>query len=177
MGLLVLASSVLLGGCATTGGMQDADVDVMFRQTDAVTDDILTLTTPALVNKVNGAYEIEALAYIPRAALGPNGEIVSGDHGVFSLRFMDLGDISVLRTDDKRVSLRAEFGAEGKVTNAMLGSSSGSVSDAFITSGNDVFESGTWEVLYDGPDLVVGRLDLKFRKYRVQGNFRAPRMK
>jgi len=171
------AIALAAAGCGSTGSMHDADVDVMFRRTDAVTEDILTLTTPALVSKVNGAYEIESIAYFPQAALAPDGTVKDGKSGVFTMRFVDLGDISVLRTDDKRVSLRAEFGPGGKVTNAMLGSTSGSVSDAFVASGNDVFESGTWEVLYDGPDLVVGRLDLKFRKYRVQGNFRAPRMK
>ena len=169
--------AILLGGCNSPGSMQDADVDMMFRKTDAMADDILTLTTPALVNKINGAYEIESMGYFPRGALNTDGTVKQGENAVFVLRFVDLGDISVLRTDDKRVSLRAEFGPEGKVTNAMLGSVSGSVSDAFTTSGNDVFESGTWEVLYDGPDLVVGRLDVKFKKYRVQGNFRAPRMK
>jgi hypothetical protein len=171
------ATALATAGCSSPGGMQDAEVDVMFRRTNAVTEGILTLTTPALVSKVNGAFQVESIAYFPRAALAPDGTVKDGNNGVFTLRFMDLGDISVLRTDDKRVSLRAEFGPGGKVTNAMLGSTSGSVHDAFVTAGNDEFESGTWEVLYDGPDLVVGRLDLKFKKYRVQGNFRAPRMK
>ena len=179
--LLILAAglpaiALATAGCAN-GGLQDAEVDVMFRRTEAVTEGILELTTPALVNKVNGAYEITGMAIRGGAKLSPSGEVQAGDNRVFVLSFTDLGDISVLRTDDKRVSLRAEFGPGGKVANALLGSTSGAVSDAFVASGNDEFESGTWEILYDGPDLVVGRFDLKFRKYSVAGNFRAPRLR
>jgi hypothetical protein len=173
---LLLTAFIALPACSSTGA-GDASVDVMFRKTDVIDEDILELTTPALVNEINGAYEIEGIGYMPGAKLSAGGEVESGDNRVFVLRFVDLGDISVLRTDDKQVSLRAEFGPEGKVVNALLGSPSGAVSDAFVSSGNDVFESGTWEVMYDGPDLVVGRFDLKFRKYRVAGNFRAPRLK
>lgn len=172
-----LLAVLALGGCGSTGGLKDAEVDVMFRRTANVTDGVLELTSPALVSKPNGAYTIEAIGYYPGAALGPSGQIEEGKHAVFSLQFVDLGDISVLRTDDKRVSLRAEFGAGGKVTNALLGSTSGAVSDGFVAFNNDTFESGSWEVLYDGPDLVVGRFDLKFTKYRAAGNFRAPRLR
>lgn len=172
----LLLFATLAGACASTGGMEDAEVDVMFRRTDA-TSDALELTTPALVSKVNGAYEIEGIGYMTESSLSPAGEVKAGKNTVFVLRFVDLGDISVLRTDDKQVSLRAEFGPGGKVVNALLGSTSGAVSDAFTSAGNDVFESGSWEVLYDGPELVVGRFDLKFRKYRVAGNFRAPRLR
>jgi hypothetical protein len=157
--------------------MRDANVDIMFRRGDAVADDVLTLSTPALVSEVNGAYEIEGIAYHTGVKLGPDGQIQSGKNRVFSVRFVDLGDISVLRTDDKRVSLRAELGPEGKVINALLGSVSGAVHDGFVSYGNDVFESGTWELLYDGPEIVVGRVDLQFKKYRVKGNFRAPRLR
>lgn len=173
--ILLLIAALTLPACASSSG--DAKVDVMFRKTDAVAEDILDLTTPALVNEINGAYEIEGIGYFPSAKLAESGEVTSGENRVFVLRFIDLGDISVLRTDDKQVSLRAEFGPEGKVVNALLGSTSGAVSDAFVSYGNDVFESGSWEVLYDGPDIVVGRFDLKFRKYRVAGNFRAPRLR
>ncbi|MBZ0135661.1 MAG: hypothetical protein K8I27_04755 [Planctomycetes bacterium] len=168
---------MLVAACASGGSMADAEVDVMFRRTEAVTDGVLELTTPALVSKPNGAYQIEAIAYYPGASLSPDGRIADGTNAVFSLQFIDLGDISVLRTDDKRVSLRAEFGAGGKVTSALLGSSDGTVSDGFVGFSNDTFESGSWEVMYDGPDLVVGRFDLKFRKYRAAGNFRAPRLR
>lgn len=172
----LLVWSALTGACASAGGLEDAEVDVMFRRTEAVSD-ALELTSPALVSKVNGAYEIESIGYRPGSKLGPDGQVQSGENAVFVLGFVDLGDISVLRTDDKQVSLRAEFGPGGKVLNALLGSTSGAVSDGFTSSGNDEFESGSWEVLYDGPDLVVGRFDLKFRKYKVAGNFRAPRLR
>ena len=172
----MIAALIALPACSSTGA-GDAQIDVMFRKTDAVDSDILELTTPALVNEINGAFELEGVGYMPGAKLSAGGEIDSGDNSVFVLRFIDLGDISVLRTDDKQVSLRAEFGPEGKVVNALLGSTSGAVSDAFVAYENDVFESGTWQVMYDGPELVVGRFDLKFRKYRVAGNFRAPRLK
>jgi hypothetical protein len=172
----LLSVSALTGACATSAGLEDAEVDVMFRRTEAVSD-ALELTTPALVSKVNGAYEIESIGYRPRSKLGPDGQVQAGENAVFVLRFIDLGDISVLRADDKQVSLRAEFGPGGKVLNALLGSTSGAVSDGFTSAGNDVFESGSWEVLYDGPDLVVGRFDLQFRKYKVAGNFRAPRLR
>lgn len=174
---ICLLALCLLPACGSSGAMGDAEVDVMFRRTEAVTDGVLELTAPALVSKPNGAYEIEAIGYYPGAALGPEGQVVAGDHAVFTLQFTDLGDIDLLRTDDKRVSLRAEFGAGGKVTSALLGSTSGAVSDGFVAFNNDTFESGTWEVLYDGPDLVVGRFDLKFTKYRAAGNFRAPRLR
>jgi hypothetical protein len=173
---LIPPMALATAGCSSTG-TGDTSIDVMFRKTEVVDEDILELTTPALVNEINGAYEIEGIGYMPGAKLGSSGEVESGENRVFVLRFIDLGDISVLRTDDKQVSLRAEFGPEGKVVNALLGSPSGAVSDAFVSSGNDVFESGTWEVMYDGPELVVGRFDLKFRKYRVAGNFRAPRLR
>ena len=179
--LLALLSLPLVtlatAGCASGGALGDAEVDVMFRRTENLTEGVLELTTPALVSKPNGAFQIEAIGYYPGSALTPDGQVTEGDGAVFSLQFVDLGDISVLRTDDKRVSLRAEFGAGGKVTKALLGSSSGAVSDGFVAFNNDTFESGTWEVLYDGPDLVVGRFDLKFAKYRAAGNFRAPRLR
>lgn len=175
IGLLGLL--VTLAGCAGGDRMRDADVDIMFRRTDAVSGDILTLTTPALVSKVNGAYEIEGIAFNTGAALDADGSVTRGENRVFSVRFVDMGDISVLRTDDKRVSLRAELGPDGQVVNALLGSTSGAVHDGFVSYGNDVFENGTWEIMYDGPDIVVGRIDLKFQKYRVQGNFRAPRLR
>lgn len=157
--------------------MGDAEVDVMFRRTGSVTEGVLELTSPALVSGPNGAYTIESIGYYPGTELAPDGQVIDGQHAVFTLQFTDLGDIDLLRTDDKRVSLRAEFGAGGKVTNALLGSSSGAVSDGFVAFKNDTFESGSWEVLYDGPDLVVGRFDLKFTKYRAAGNFRAPRLR
>lgn len=174
---LLTVWATLTTACAGSDAMRDANVDVMFRRGDAVGDDILTLTTPAMVSEVNGAYEIEGVAFTSGAKLSPDGEIESGDHRVFSLRFVDLGDISVLRTDDMRVSLRAELGPERVVTHAMLGATSGAVHDGFVSAGNDVFESGTYEILYDGPEIVVGRIDLKFKKYRVTGNFRAPRLR
>jgi hypothetical protein len=169
------AIALATAGCASSS--PDARVDVMFRKTDAVAEDVLELTTPALVNDINGAYEIEGVGYFPSAKLAASGEVESGENRVFVLRFIDLGDISVLRTDDKQVSLRAEFGPEGKVVAALLGSTSGAVNDAFVAYGNDVFEAGSWELLYDGPDVVVGRFDIKFKKYRASGNFRAPRLR
>ena len=168
---------MLLPACSSTGAMGDAEVDVMFRPTGNLTEGVLELTTPSLVSKPNGAYKIEAIGYYPGAGLSPDGRVIDGKHAVFSLQFMDLGDIDLLRTDDKRVSLRAEFGPGGKITNALLGSTNGAVSDGFVGFANDTFESGSWEVMYDGPDLVVGRFDLKFTKYRAAGNFRAPRLR
>lgn len=165
----------LCAGCAGTS--QETRVDVMFRKTGALAEGTLELTSPALVNDLNGAYTIELAGYFASRGLDESGRVVSGGNAVFALEFVDHGDISVLRTDDRRISLRAEFGPGGKVTNALLGSTSGAVEDGFTTAGNDTFESGTFELLYEGPELVVGRFDLKFRKYRAQGNFRAPRVK
>jgi len=166
---------LVLAGCGTT--RVESRVDVMFRKTGAVAEGVLELTTPALVNEVHGAFTIESLGYFPGAALSEDGRVVSGEGAVFALEFVDHGAISVLRTDDKRVSLRAEFGPEGQVTGGLLGSPRGSVSTGFTTAGNDRFKSGTYELLYDGPELVVGRFDVQFEKYRVQGNFRAPRLR
>lgn len=174
---LLLILLPLAAGCSSMEALRDAEVDFMFRQTEATAGDVLELTTPALVSKVNGAYEIEGIGLRERAALTAAGDVEAGQNLVFVLTFTDLGDISVLRTDDKRVSLRAELGPEGKVLNALLGSTTGRVTDGFTSALNDEFESGTWEILYDGPELVVGRIDLKFRKYRVSGNFRAPRLR
>lgn len=155
----------------------EALVDFMFRKTGAPAPDVLELTTPALVNEVHGAYTIESAGYYPGNVLEDDGRVVKGDGRVFLLEFTDHGDISLLRTDDKRVSLRAQLGPAGKVERALLGAVSGSVVSGFTAAGNDTFESGTYEILYDGPELVVGRIDLKFGKYSVAGNFRAPRIR
>jgi hypothetical protein len=171
-----LLAALALAGCAN-GRLADAEVDVMFRRGGTGDAGVLELTSPALVSKVNGAYEVESVSYRERASLDPDGRVTGGEHAVFSLQFVDRGPIDLLRTDDKRVSLRAEFGPDGKVTGALLGLPGGAVTDGFVAFGNDTFEDGSWEILYDGPDLVVGRFDLKFRKYRAAGNFRAPRLR
>lgn len=165
---------LVLAGCATPG-TGEMLVDVMFRKTGAPTEGVVELTTPALVNEINGAYSIEAVSWYAGAALAEDGKVTRGDNRVFLLEFMDRGDISLLQTDDKRVSLRAELAGDGTVRTAILGSVTGTVVSGFTAAGNDTFESGSWELVYDGPDLVVGRIDLKFKKYRVAGNFRAPR--
>lgn len=165
----------LLPGCASTEG--ETRVDVMLRKTGTITDGTLELTSPALVNELNGAYTIHAAGYYAGRGLDANGRVIAGKGAVFALEFTDHGDISVLRSDDRRISLRAEFGPDGKVTNGLLGSTSGAVEDGFTSAGNDTFESGSFELLYEGPELVVGRFDLKFAKYRAQGNFRAPRIR
>ncbi len=175
LALCVLAlCCLMLAGCAAPGSGEML-VDVMFRKTGAPTEGVVELTTPALVNEVNGAYSIEAVSWYAGAALSEDGKVTRGDSRVFLLEFIDRGDISLLQTDDKRVSLRAELAGDGTVRTALLGSVTGTVVSGFTAAGNDTFESGTWELLYDGPDLVVGRIDLKFKKYRVAGNFRAPR--
>lgn len=173
---LCLAILIGLGGCASPGE-GEVRVDVMFRKTGAPESGVVEITSPALVNELNGAFTIESAGWYTGASLDEQGKIKRGDNRVFLLEFMDRGDISLLRTDDQRVSLRAELGPDGKVRTALLGSLTGTVVSGYTASRNDTFESGTWELLYDGPDMVVGRVDLQFRKYRVQGNFRAPRVR
>lgn len=165
-----------LAGCATPGAGEML-VDVMFRKTGAPESGVVEITTPGLVNEVHGAFTIESVGWYTGAELDEQGKIKRGDNRVFLLEFMDRGDISLLQTDDQRVSLRAELAADGKVRTALLGSLTGTVVSGFTASRNDTFESGTYELIYDGPDMVVGRIDLQFRKYRVQGNFRAPRVR
>lgn len=174
---LILLLPLVVAACATDPGRADARVDFMFRDTGAAEGNILTLASPPLVNELNGAFTITDVGFYPASALDESGRLKSGASRVFLLDFIDHGDIAILRTDDKRLSLRAELGPEGAVTRALLGAPQGQVSDGFVAFENDRFESGTWVLLYDGPDLVVGRLDLKFRKHRVSGNFRAPRIK
>ncbi|MCC6573365.1 MAG: hypothetical protein IT462_06185 [Planctomycetes bacterium] len=152
-----------------------AHVDAMFRETGTITKSTLTLSKPALVNDLNGAYEIYALGFLSRASLSANGQIQAGTNAVLTLEFRDFGDITVLQVDDKDVSLRAELGPSGKVLHAILGSDRGRVTDGYMSYENDLFESGSYQMLYEGPDVVVGRADLKFRKYTVAVNFRAPR--
>jgi hypothetical protein len=166
-----------LGGCATGDAGFRSNVDFMFRESGVVLPDALTLTSPSLVSELNGAYTIHLVGLHSRSALASDGVLTSGQSRVFQLDFIDHGDISILRTDDKALSLRAELGPDGKVVRALLGGVSGVASDGFKAFANDTFESGTWQLLYDGPDIVVGRLDLKFRKYSVSGNFRAPRLR
>lgn len=165
---------LLLCGCAAQGGRYNSQVDAMFRETGGG-EGVLTLTRPALVNEVNGAYQLNSVSYQTRRQLSGDGVIEPGAHAVLAIEFTDFGDISVLRTDDKDVSLRAELGPQGKVVKALLGSERGKVSDGFVAFADDTFKEGTWKLLYDGPDLVVGRLDLKFAKYEVAVNFRAAR--
>ena len=165
--------ALLMAGCASGGEKFNPHVDAMFRETGARTENVLTLTRPALVNEVNGAYQVNALAYVRNAALAPDGKVVSGAHAVLTLEFTDFGDIGVLRSDDKDVSLRAELGPEGKVLRALLGDERGHVTEGFVSKVNDAFTEGSWKLIYDGPDIVVGRLDLKFKKYEVAANFRA----
>lgn len=177
MARLILLLPLVLAACATDPGRADARVDFMFRDTGAAEGNIVTLASPPLVNELNGAFTITDVGYYASGALEESGRLKSGTSRVFLLDFVDHGDISILRTDDKRLSLRAELGPEGTVTRALLGAVQGQASDGFVSFENDRFESGTWVLLYDGPDLVVGRLDLKFRKHRVSGNFRAPRLR
>ena len=165
--------AVSLTACSSGGEKYNPHVDAMFRETGARTENVITLTRPALVNEVNGAYQLNALSYISRAALGGDGKVISGNNAVLSVEFTDLGDIGVLRTDDRDVSLRAELGPEGKVLRALLGSDTGHVTEGFTSAVNDAFKEGTWKLIYDGPDMVVGRLDLKFTKYDAAVNFRA----
>jgi len=174
---LLLLLPLLLAACASDYGRADARVDFMFRDTGAAAGDVLSLAQPPLVNELNGAFTITDVGYYPHAALTESGGVKSGEARVFVLDFIDHGDISILRTDDKRLSLRAEMDPKGVVTRALLGAPQGQVGDGFVTFANDHFESGQAEILYDGPDLVVGRLDLRFRKYKVSGNFRAPRLR
>lgn len=174
--LCKLALLAAFGGCASTGG-GDFVVDVMFRKTGAVAPDVIEITSPGLVNEIHGAFTIEAVGLYAGAQLEEDGRVGLGSNRVFLLEFRDHGDISLLRSDDKRVSLRAELGSDGKVVKALLGSKTGAVVSGFKAEGNDAFESGTWELLYDGPEIVVGRFDLTFEKYRVAGNFRAPRLR
>jgi len=174
---MLLLLPLLLAACASDSGRADARVDFMFRDTGAVEGNIVNLASPSLVNELNGAFTITDIGFYPRGVLEDSGRIADGANRVFLLDFVDHGDISILRTDDKRLSLRAELGPDGVVVRALLGAAQGQVSDGFVGFENDRFESGTWSTLYDGPDLVVGRLDLKFRKHRVAGNFRAPRLR
>lgn len=171
--LLGALIATLLTGCSSGGEKYNPHVDAMFRETGVRTENVLTMSRPALVNEVNGAYQVNALAYVSRAGLAPDGKVVSGGNAVLTLEFTDLGDIGVLRTDDRDVSLRAELGPDGKVLRALLGSESGHVTEGFTSAVNDAFKEGLWKLLYDGPDIVVGRLDLKFTKYEVAVNFRA----
>lgn len=168
---------LFLTACASGGAGNDYAVDVMFRDAGGGDSDTLKLTTPALVSDMNGVFTIHQVAYHPRSALADNGGLVAGTNTVLGVEFTDHGDITVLRTDDVRLSFRAELGPEGKVLRALLGSTDGRVTDGFVTWNNDAFVSGEWELIYDGPELVVGRVDIRFKKYRVQGNFRAPRVR
>jgi hypothetical protein len=152
-------------------------VDFMFRQTGAVRSEVLELTAPALVSDIHGTYSIESAGYFSRSALDEYGRVVRGAHSVLVLEFVDHGSTSLLRTDSKGVSLRAEFGLDGRVVAGLLGAPEGAVASGFSAAGNDSFESGTWEILYDGPDWVVGRVNLEFQKYTAAGNFRVRRVR
>jgi hypothetical protein len=171
--LLLLAPLAFVTGCSSGGEKYNPHVDAMFRETGTRTENVLTLTRPALVNEVNGAYQLNALSYVARAALGGDGKVISGSNAVLIVEFTDLGDVGVLRTDDRDVSLRAELGPDGKVLRALLGSDTGHVTEGFTSAVNDAFKEGTWKLIYDGPDIVVGRLDLKFTKYEAAVNFRS----
>jgi len=173
----VIATAFLLACCALTGSERDASVDFMFRLTGAIAPDVVDLAEPALVNELNGAFTIEAAGLRTRAMLGQDGAIQPGENRVFLLDFIDHGDIAILRSDDKRLSLRAELGPGGRVVRGLLGWPSGRGHNGFLAFENDRFEGGTWQILYDGPDIVVGRLELQFHKYAVSGNFRAPRLR
>lgn len=166
---------LLIAACAAPG-RDDSRVDMMFRDTGA-TGDVFTLATPSLVNELNGAFSITDAGWFGRAVLDEAGQVKAGESRVFVLDFIDHGDSPILRTDDKRLSLRAELGPEGKVLRGLLGAAQGRVTDGFGSYGSDEFQSGTWQLLYEGPDLVVGRLDMQFRRYRVAGNFRVPRLR
>jgi hypothetical protein len=173
--MLILCVGLMAAGCASP--RPEASVDVMFRQTGAVSPGVLELTTPALVSDIHGTYSIERAGFYSRSSLDERGRVVRGSNAVLVLEFVDHGATSLLRTDSKRVSLRAEFGPDGKVVAGLLGSPDGAVASGFTAAGNDPFEAGTWEILYDGPDWVVGRLDIEFQKYRAAGNFRVPRLR
>lgn len=175
--LLPFLVGFLSVACASAPSSGEARVDFMFRRTAAVEDATVTLAQPSLLNELNGAFTIHEVGLHARAALDSGGVMRAGGNRVLGIEFTDHGDISILRTDDKRLSLRAELGPDGKVVRGLLGATAGVVMDGFTAFENDAFESGSWQLLYDGPDLVVGRLDLKFRKYAVSGNFRAPKLK
>ncbi len=114
---------------------------------------------------------------MPDRSLSGFGHIGVGDNRVFTMEFSDYGEIDILRTDDKQVSLRAEFGPDGKVLRALLGAENGVVPAGFGSFENDTFVSGEYELLYEGPEIVVGRFDLQFKANRVRGNFRVPRIR
>lgn len=149
----------------------------MFRETGSLNKGVISLSKPALVNNLNGAFKIHAAALMPDRALNALGHITSGNSKVFILEFTDYGDLDILRTDDMQVSLRAEFGPDGKVLNALLGAENGIIPVGFSAFENDTFISGSYELLYEGPNIVVGRFDLQFKANRVRGNFRAPRIR
>ncbi|MDC1142280.1 hypothetical protein OAU50_04250 [Planctomycetota bacterium] len=149
----------------------------MFRETANSDDNIIRLSKPALLTEINGAFDIQSVALLPSRSLSESGHISAGDNRVFSLEFNDYGDIDILRTDDRQVSLRAEFGPDGKVVRALLGAENGVVPAGFSAFENDVFLDGSYELLYEGPDVVVGRFNLTFKANRVRGNFRAPRVR
>jgi hypothetical protein len=174
---LTFAFAALLPAACASGSCGDERVDAMFRKTGAIVPDVIELSAPALVSDIHGAYTIEATAFYSGAQLAEDGRVTTGVNRVFLLEFTDHGAIALLRTDDKRISLRAELGPEGEVVRALLGSKKGAVVTGFGAEGNDTFESGSWELLYDGPEIVIGRVDLKFRKYSVAINFRAPRLR
>ncbi|MHC4841591.1 MAG: hypothetical protein ACYTDT_11680 [Planctomycetota bacterium] len=171
-----LALLLLLSGCAGASSTRTS-VDVMFRETASINENVIRLTKPALVTDVNGAFKIHSAALMPGKSLTGFGRIMAGDNSVFSMEFSDYGDIDILRTDDKQVLLRAEFGPDGKVVQALLGAENGIVPSGFSSFENDVFVEGNYELLYEGPDVVVGRFDLTFKANRVRGNFRAPRVR
>ena len=171
-GLLLL---LLLAGCTMTGpGANEPRIEAMFR-VSAEQEGVFTLSRPALVNELNGVYRVRGVSLQSRAALDESGNVIGGKSRVLVLEFTDLGGVSLLRTDDMDVSLRAELGPKGKVLRALLGRPSGAVHSGFGSWRNDTFVSGSYELIYDGPDVVVGRADLAFKKYQVKVNFRAPR--
>lgn len=172
----ILVLPLLVAACAS-GPAPEMRVDFMFRTTGAAEPQIVSLASPPLVNEINGAFTLTDTGLYARAVLGDGGRVSPGVNRVFLLDFIDHGDISILRTDDKRLSLRAELGPGGLVVRALLGAVDGQPAEGFTSFENDRFESGAWSLLYDGPDLVVGRLDLKFRKHVVSGNFRAPKLR
>lgn len=167
---------LLLTGCASANRPR-ASVDVMFRETANINENVIRLTKPGLVTDINGAFKVHSAALMPDRSLSETGHINAGDNRVFAMEFSDYGEIDILRTDDKQVSLRAEFGPDGKVLRALLGAENGVTPAGFGSFENDTFVSGEYELLYEGPEIVVGRFDLQFKANRVRGNFRVPRVR
>lgn len=165
----------LLAGCAAASGRYQPVVDAMFRPTGKGADVSLELSQPSLVNELNGAFTLGSVAWLDHAALNESGRVQSGENAVLMIEFADHGGIDVLRTDDTVVSFRAELGPEGKVIRALLGGEGGRITDGFVSYTNDVFREGSWRAIYDGPDLVIGRIDIEFEKYTAAVNFRVPR--